>query len=196
MRGILSSRNARTLAAGLSAIMLILLAAKGGPAWYRWQSAARASDVEVRATLARARASLRDTAAVRDSLAARAARLSALAPAVLTNAPPAAAGGMLASMLSDAAADAGMRVASIQVRPDTTRQNGYMRVGVRGELVGDIVGLQKLLMSIEGGLTLLSVRELSVVQPELTPPPGRPETLRVQLLVDALIAGPRSRSAR
>jgi hypothetical protein len=115
---------------------------------------------------------------------------------VLTNAAPAAAGGMLASMLSDAAAEAGMRVASIQVRPDTARRNGYMRIGVRGDLVGDVVGLRQLLTALEGGMTLLSVRELSIAQPELTPAPDRPETLRVQLLVDALIATPRTGSAR
>ena len=191
MNELLSSRNARTtrtLITGLSVIALILLAGKGIPAWYRWQRDAVTTEAEVHAKLERARATLRDTAAVRDSLAARAARLSALTPAVLTNAPAAAAGGMLASMLSDAAADAGMRVASVQVRPDTVKRNGYMKVGVRGDLVGDVIGLQKLLTALEGGLTLLSVRELSIVQPEILSAPTRPEALRVQLVVEALIS--------
>jgi hypothetical protein len=179
-------REMRVLVAGIATIASLVAAGRGVPAWYRWHDRVTQRAADVRRELDRARARVRDSGAVRDSLATRAKRMSALMPALVSRSAPAQAAGELAALIGDAAQEAGMRVASLQVRPDTVRGSGYTRVAVRADLVGDVAGLSAVLATLESGLPLLDVRELSVTQPELASAGGRPEALRVQLFVVGL----------
>jgi hypothetical protein len=179
-------REVRVLVTGITTIASLIVAGRGMPALYRWHERVTQRAATVRRELDGARARVRDSGAVRDSLAMRAKRMSALMPALVSRSAPAQAAGELAALIGDAAQEAGVRVASLQVRPDTARSSGYTRVAVRADLVGDVVGLSAMLAALESGLPLLDVRELSITQPELASSGGRPEALRVQLFVVGL----------
>jgi hypothetical protein len=190
------SRGSRTFATGMVAVVAILVAGRGGPAWYHWQSEVRQTAREVRDELARSRATLRDTALVTESLTVRSRRLSMVRFRAFTSASSGAAGAMVASLLSDAAADAGMRITSLQVHADTSKQRTYYHVTLRADMTGDITGLQQLLSSIENGPALLNLREIAIAQTQLVSTPDRPEMLRVQLNVDGLMSGARANRSR
>ena len=59
-------------------------------------------------------------------------------------------------------------------------------MAVRASLTADVRGLSKFLLSLERGLTLLAIDELSITQPEPGADGTRPEMLQVDLVVAGL----------
>ena len=185
----LSTRDRRVLAFGVAAIALLLLVGRGIPAWARWDADARASAAELGAEAAKAEAAVRSLPALRDSTAARAERLVALAPAVVEGESSASAGASLASLVSGAAAKAGVQLGAVQLsRPDSAARTVFSRVRVRTDATGDLPSLLRFLGTLEGGPTLLAVREWSFSQPNAGGPADRPEQLRLELSVEGLTA--------
>ena len=107
---------------------------------------------------------------------------------------PTSAAGELATFVSGTATAADVAVGALQVQVDTAERGGaggdagspFARVSVQGDLTGDVHGLTYFLSEIEGGLFLLSVRELAITQPEPAAPSDRPETLRAQFVVEGI----------
>lgn len=182
----LSQRDRRTLLLGGAILAALLVLSRGLPLWSRWSDDAIATAAELADDEAEARRTVASAGRAGDSLAARSARFRALAPALVDGATPGAAGASLAGLLSGAAAVAGVRVASLQLRPDSASAATFTLLAVRAELVGDARGLAAMLSLLERGPTLIAVRELSINQPEPAAPPERAEMLRVQLLIEAL----------
>ena len=183
----ISGRDRRVLSFGLAVIGLLLLVGRGIPAWRRWDADARASAAELAVEEERAAAAARALPALRDSAAARRERLVALAPAVLDGESAASAGAALASLVSGAAAKAGVQIGAVQLsRPDSAARTVFTRVRVRTDATGDLPGLLRFLQALEGGPALLAVREWSVSQPNAGGPATLPETLRLELTVEGL----------
>lgn len=182
----LSPRDRRVLVVGGVLVAAMLLFGRGLPAYVSWR---RAAMEEARLSVddaAEAERAIRRLKPVLDSLDARRARFVDLAPAVLEGRTPAAAAGSLASLVGGAAAKAGVRVSSVQPRPDSAGPGTFTRVSVRVDAAGDVYGLGAFLAALEGGPELLSVREIAVTQSDPAATPDRVEELRIELTVDGL----------
>lgn len=190
----ISARDRRVLVFGIASIALVFAVARGLPAWRQWYAETSAFAGQLRGELARAQVSMHRAGVTRDSLAVRKRRLMALLPLLVSGDTPQMAGASLASMLASAATTAGVRLGTVQVRPDSLGRAVFTRVAVRAEVIGDVRGLTAFLSAVERDATLLAVRELSVSQPEPAAPPERAEALRVELTVEGLaLTPPRAR---
>jgi hypothetical protein len=186
----ISERDRRVLTIGVVSIGLLLLVGRGIPAWSRWDADARASAAELEAEAVNAEAAVRALPALRDSSAARRQRLAVLAPALVSGESEASAGAALASLVSGAASRAGVQLGAVQLaRPDSTARTVFTRVRVSTDATGDLPSLLRFLRALEGGPTMLAVREWSISQPNAGGPADRPEQLRLELSVEGLAAG-------
>jgi hypothetical protein len=186
MTGAMSERDRRVLLAGGAVILLILLLGRGIPAWRRWDQGVRAGAERRMEAAARAEAAIRDLPAGLDSLEARRARFFAVGGSLLEGESPAAAGAALASLLSGTAAQAGVQLGSVQVRPDTASAGAFLRVWVRADATGDLPSITRLLTLLEGAPERLRVREISITQPSPGGPAEQPEALRLEVAVEGL----------
>lgn len=182
----LSSRDGRAVMAGGAIILALLLASRGIPAWLAWQDDARASAAELLTEAALIESTLEGFSRTLDSLEARKLRLLELAPMLLSGEDPHAAGAQLAGALTEAAAASRVRLGSVHVEADSTSEGVLTRVGARTEATGDIRGITAFLEILEGGPTLISLRELSIRASDVAAPPDRPEELQVRIAVEAL----------
>lgn len=192
----LSDRDRRTLMLGAIAIAALLLLTKGVPAWHAWQRDAEAGAIELATDAARSDAAIAAYPVLHDSLRVRSARLQALGSAIVAGADPASAAASLATIVSDAAADAGVKLGAVQPRVDSEphslganrapSRQVFTHVSVRGDAIGDIVALTQFLADLEHGPALLAVRELSITQPEPAAPSNRMETLHADFAVVGL----------
>lgn len=182
----ISGRDRRTLVTGMIVILLLVLLGRGIPAWRRWDAGVRASAAEMAAEAARAEQTVRLLPPALDSLQARRARLVALGRGVLDGESTAASGAALASLVSGAAARAGVEIGSVQVRPDTAGAGTFMRIAVRADGTGDLPAITRMLALLEGAPELLAVRALSITQPTPGGPAEQPEALRMEISVEGL----------
>lgn len=196
MKASLGARDRRVLAVGAAVCLTLLGASRGVPALRGWTRDARASAAQLVAETASAQRSLARTKETHDSLKARGARYFALGPRLLDGETVAGGGGALASLVSDAAAEANLRLGSIQVRPDSAGSGAFTAVAVRADLTGDIAGIAAMLATLERGPARLAVRELSITQPEPAAGDDRAEVLRIALLVEGIMLTPRDEARR
>jgi hypothetical protein len=182
----LTAGDRRTVMRGGLAMLLIAGVGKGLPALRRWERLQRdaAADAIGRADMTRHAIAVASTQRAR--LADAGARLATLDSTLIPAASPAEAGSVLASMVSAAADSANVKVSSISVRSDSGFTGSYARSAVRVHCIGDVMGLMAFLASLETGETALSVKELAVSQSEPGAPEGRQESLRFEVLVEAL----------
>ena len=129
--------------------------------WRAWDADAQASAADVVAEANRADGLRTTFPASRDSLRARSARVLSLAPRVVEGDTPAAAAATLSSLISAAAADAGVRLGAVQPRSDVANARGspegaavarqaFVHVSVHGDLTGDVVGLAQFVSELDG----------------------------------------------
>lgn len=183
----LAPRDRRMLIVGGSVIGALLLSARALPAALQWQRVQLDSATALLDRLSAARRSTAILPALRDSLAARRARVAALDTLLIGGASPVAAAGTVASALEDLADDANVRVTAIQIRADTVARAGLSRVGVRLVAVCDVTGLSSLLRAIETNAHAMTVRDLAVTQPDPVGANTRAEALRIDVGVEALV---------
>jgi hypothetical protein len=181
-----SRRDRRALVAGSVVLSLLVIVRNGVPAVRERVSTGHAAALDALRDASIASEDARLLPLVSESLGVRRERLAALDTTLLRGTTPAEAGAALASVLSDYADDRSVRLAFVQVRPDSASRNGLARVAVRASGIGDIAGVTRLLNDIESGAPLLAVRELSITQPEPAAPDGRAEALRFEVLVEGL----------
>lgn len=184
----LTPRDRRVLLIGAGVIGVLVVLARGVPAWRAWVSESRASAAEQMRAAATADGIIGMSRVLRDTLAERDARYVALAPALVAGATPAEASATLASFVSGAASGAGVKLGSVQLRPvaDTGSRRAFFRIGVHLDVVGDIRGLTSLIAALERGPTRLRIRDLTIVQPDPSSPSDRVEALRLELTVEGL----------
>jgi hypothetical protein len=183
----MTRRDLRALVVGVTLMSSIVGLGKGIPALRDWEASERASATEAAGQLAVARR----VAATGERIRARGARVAAESAAsdssLLRGASPAEAAGTLALQLGDMAEDAGAVLGPMSVRADSVFVNGFASVAVRLGVTADIEALVGLLNSVEGGESLLAVKELTVTQGDPAAPSNRPEALRVEMVVQALV---------
>ena len=189
----MSRRDRRALSLGALAIIGTLAVARGVPALRHWSATSVASAREVVAEDQRAQLSVSGARTLEDTMTARSERFVALAPALLDGKSAATAGATLASIVSGAAAASDAKLGSVQLRADTATRDSsgaarraFTRVTVRASLTADVRGLSRFLLALERGLTLLSIDELSITQPEPGADGTRPEMLQVEIAVAGL----------
>ena len=181
-----TSRDRTVLLAGGSAIALMLGTRIAVPKAIDWVSVRRADATSV----LRRSALLADEqhlyGPTRDSLAARRIRFAVFDSALIAASSVPEAGAALAGLLADLADQESVRIVSMQVRPDSASATRVTRVAVRATGVADVAGLTALLRDIDDGAALMVVRELAVTQAEPAQADAKPETLRFEVLVEAL----------
>jgi hypothetical protein len=183
----LSPRDRRTLIVGGVAVLTLLLASRGVPAWLAWVREHRAAATELadRLELARAAAKSGHLGPGVDSLSTlyRAAR-----PALLDGDTPAQAGAALASYVADVADATGVGLGAVQLTIDSAvASEAISRVRVRADLTGDVRGVLDLLHALETSTEpLLAVRTLTITSAEPAAPADRAEMLRATLEVEGL----------
>ena len=203
-------RDRRVLIVGATVVATLLILARGLPAWRTWVRDARAKAAESAGVAEHAAALVRVAGPMRDSLVARNARYLALAPTLLAGRSSAAAGATLASVVSGAATEAGVKLGAVQIRTTAAtspsvgagvgrgsaavskaQSSAFLRVRVQSDVIGDVRGLTRLLLALERGPLRLVVRELSVTQSDPVGAADRPETLRAELTVEGLAVATR-----
>ena len=182
----LSPRDRRALAIGAVSIGSLVIVGRVGPAWRDWQHAVVASANDAARTEARDDVLARNARAIHDSLAARQARLTALAAAWLTGDSPAAAGAGLAAVITRAATDAAMTLGALDIHTDSAAQSPFVPVHVRASVSVDIQGLVTLLAALDRGPVVVNVASLDVQAGDPAAPPQRAEVLRADLTIEAL----------
>lgn len=203
----MAPRDRRTLAVGLTVVATLLAISRGLPSWHDWVREARAGAAEQSNAAARTASLVRVAGPMRDSLLARNARYLALAPSLLAGASSADAGATLASVLSAAAAESGVKLGAVQIRiagrammaADKSRQRNaaasavFARVRAQGDVTGDVRGLTRFLLTLERGPLRLAVRDLTVTQSDPVGAAGRSETLHADIVVEGLAMAARPR---
>lgn len=182
-----SRRERRTVAIGLTTIAAIVGIGRGVPAWRTWSTETVASAREIQTELNRSRADVHGAKTASDSLAVRTARLDSSAHVYLEGRTPTAAAAGLASALSRIAETAGVRVASIGARVDSSSTSSVRAIASLN-VVGDVRALTRLLAGVERGPLLLSVASVSVAQSEVAAGDDRAEALRIEMSVEGLVA--------
>src|SRR5215211_2950642 len=179
----LSPRDRRTLVVGSCTVLSLITVAKGLPALRAWETQ-RAGEAEAAAEqLTSLREGLRVLPALYDSLRVRRLRLAALDSVLVFGESPSAVSARLAAKLEELADDNSIMVTALQLRSDSVVTNGLARIEVRVAGVTDITGLGGFLRAVEGNVTPLVVRDLSVSQQEPTAADSKPEALRIDLLI-------------
>jgi hypothetical protein len=182
----MSSRDRKTLAAGVVGILMILAAGRVIPLWREWDGQSRTSAVELTAQLASLEEQLELLPVLRDSARVRGVRAAAAWERLIESPTAGAAGANLATQVADIADDLGVKVSAVQIRPDTLFRSGFARVAVSFTATGDVTHLTDLLAALEASDALMAVRELTVTPADVLLPDGRPEVIRFQLLIEAL----------
>lgn len=181
----IASRERRVLVVGI-VIVVAAVVVRVVPVWSEWVSEARASAAELDAEVGRAERSVRDLSRTLDSLEVRKERFIALAPLLVGTGTASKASGALVSLVSGLASTAGVNVESLRVGPSSGDSVDIGRVSVQADLSGGVEAVTAFFAAIEGGAPLLSVRDVSVSQPDIAAAARRPEPLRVELRVEGL----------
>ena len=180
------AQDRRALGAGVLVIGSMLLVGRGVPAWLQWEQSQRLAVQESHQRLRRAQSAIRAHRAILTMRGQLAGRLDSLSSAHLQATSATMACAALAAMLSDLGDASAIRVTSISVRPDAATKAAFTRIAVRVSATGDVEGLADYLRGIESSAQMLAVRELSVAQTDPTAPDSRAESLRFEILVEAL----------
>jgi hypothetical protein len=159
----------------------------GLPLLREWETAQRTMANAVLHDRIAANDGARSMAPLVDSLRSRRLRLIGLDSGIVSAATIAEGGAALSSIVADIADAANVRVTSLQIRGDTVVHDGFARVAVRLIGASDVAGLAVLLHDVEGGETVIAVRELSVAQSDPAAPSARAESLRIELLAETLV---------
>jgi hypothetical protein len=180
-------RDRTTLAVGIVVCGAIVSAGRGIPQLCVWEATHLAAAAEAEQRLAVA-ATAAGMAASIEGDADRARRQAAAADSSLIGgATPAAAAAALALLLSDRADSTGVALTSESVRADTGFIYGFARARVRLTASADVRGLTRFLARVEGSAHLLAVREMTLSQTDPGAGDDRPENLRIELVVEALV---------
>lgn len=183
----LSPRDRRTLVIGLTSCAAMIGVVRGLPRWRQWVNESKENAARLEMAVSLAESSSMSGRAAADSLLQRTMRLAQLDTALVEAESPAAAAAALSTMVSDIAEATSVKLGTVRLRVDTTRARGrFVRVGVAANATGDIRGVTDLLVGLEQHFPALSIRELTISQPDIGAPGERPEMLRMDFVVEGL----------
>lgn len=183
----ISPRDRRTLTWGAAIVVPLLTIGRGMPVLIEWQSSRARAAGDLARSAVEAGLSNRLLPALRDSVHDRRARLALSDSLLLTGPSAPAAAAVLASTLGELADSAAMKVITMQLRADSAVSGALTVVGVHIVGLADVAGLMGFLRSVEGADSPLVIRELSVAQPDPSASDSKPEVLRIDALIEALV---------
>jgi hypothetical protein len=181
-----SRRERRTVIVGTIIVAAVLLVTRIIPAWTAWIDGERTAAASLMEELDAAQVTVDSLPALLDTLIARNDRYLALAPALVAGETPSAAGVALMSFISGAVTSAGLKPGATQLRVNPSGGSVFSRISIRGSAEGDVRGVSQFLLAVERGPTLLTVRQLSISQPDPGAGVDRPEALRIEFTVEGL----------
>ena len=187
---LLGPRDRRVLWVGLVSVAAILGAGRGVPRLRLLYAEERAAAIEQRSVSAAAERAIAVAPALEDSLRSLDSTMHAWRGRLFAGVSLNAAAASAVSHLGALAREHRAAVGAIQVQRDSSARGGLVRVTLSATLTADIHGLARLLAELESGTKLLRVRSLSVSQPNVAGRTEGPETLNVQLVVQALAMEP------
>lgn len=182
----ISRRDQRTLGVGAFTIAVLIVVSRGIPAIRTWDAERVREARETASQLASIRIGRQKASALRDSLAARRARLASIDSTLGTGTSTSAVAAALASTLEELSDRNAIKVTALQIRADSVARGGLARVEVRLSGITDVTGLAGFLAAVEAGPTPVVVRELDVSQPEPAAADNKPEALRIDVLVSGI----------
>jgi hypothetical protein len=184
----LSSKDRKTAFIGGTVILALVVVSRVAPAWYHWRSDAQQSATLARSAAFEAAATLRRRPKLGAAVKRAELEKMEVEPAFLDGRSTAVATANLASVVADAAAESGMRIATLETSDPLTKHEirTVQRVGVRGEAAGDVRSVTEFLAILEERLPLIAVRELSVAQEQSAASEGRLGYLRVGFVIEGL----------
>lgn len=177
-------RDRRALASGAGGIALAILAFRVMP--WAAHSAVGERDrlLTSRALLEQAQSDLRDAARFQDSAITVRRRLDSLAPMILSGESDAEAWSDLEGLLRLVAGRNGAALQSSSRLPDSVQAGLLRRVSGRAQLESDLRGVLAALVAIERNPVALRVSEVRLEATSPDSPPGAPEVLRAEFVVD------------
>jgi len=185
----MTARELRTIITGVAVIVVGLLLAKGVPKVRELTARSIVIADSLERRLARVQQFQRSRAGWTDSL--RAAHLDAavLSHDLIDAASPSSGSARLAQVLADAAEAAGLPLDAVQFLPDPQANGGLLRVRVSSAMSGEFGAIVRALNTIESGLPLVAIRDLSISASGTTQT-GRPESLRADFTVEGILRRP------
>jgi type II secretion system (T2SS) protein M len=171
---------------GGALVACMLLGARGLPAAYLWQRELHANALESRTALYEARILMNSESMLRESTIVRGKRVIDLAPLLLNGDSPSASGATLEGVLSQAAMMSKVQLGAVELQSDSGGKTIFEHVAVRASANGDIRGLTNMLAQLERGPALLSIKQLSITQPEMDAGLNRMESLHMELVVEGI----------
>jgi hypothetical protein len=183
---VITPRESRVLVGGLL-FVAVTVVARVLPAIRGWRADKIASASETTLRWQRVASLLALRAVIKDSLKSRKLRLVEYDSVYLAGASTASNEAMLAAAIADDAEATDTKLASVQLQTDSSRAAPFARIRARVTAVGDLQSIALFLSTLEVGPPLLSVRELSLAQPDAAIPPNRIETIRADFVIDALM---------
>jgi type II secretion system (T2SS) protein M len=180
-------RDRRTLAIGIVVCGSIVGAGRGVPLLRAWETTRLAAAVEAERRLAVASTAAGMAASIEGGADRARHQATAASSALISGATPAAAAATLAVFLSGRADSTGVTLTSESVKADTGFTYGFARARVRLAASADVRGLTRFLARIEASAHVLAVREMTVSQTDPGAADDRPESLRIELVVEALV---------
>jgi len=180
----LEPRERWTIAAGLGVVVFAVLALRLGPAGLRLVDSQSARAEQAAWMLSRARDALASQPLAQESLAARTARLVSLAPRLFGGTTPAEAAAEVVSLVSGSALLNQVRIVRQDVSTDSTA-HPFLRVRLRLEAEGDVIGVMGWIASLEEGTKLIVLERLVISALEPGAPREQPELLRTELTLSA-----------
>lgn len=181
------SRRERLLLGGGFCSVVALVLARALPPALQWRAQQIASGKLVLARYELAAALLRNERSIRDSLATRRSQLIGYDSAYVSSPSAAIAEATLAGVLLDIASATEVKLDAVQFRLGNKLSMERAPMEARLTASGDLQGLAMFLSTVEIGPPLLAVRELSITQSEPAIAHNKVETLRAELLVEAIV---------
>lgn len=181
------SRERRTIAMGAAVISVLLLFSVAIPR-LRWAVTIWSARIEAerRELVALSRLLESEDSLVEEGARARAFRRGAESGLLKARSPQEGAAS-LATVIGREAERALVRFSSTAATADSAFTGEFARVSVRAIGTADFAGLVSLLQALERNASGIAIRGLRVSQPQPFADDGTPESLRVELVAEALV---------
>jgi hypothetical protein len=177
------ARDRRALLRGGAVVLAALFVLRVMP-WVMRRAVVAEAELRDRAALvAHARADLETTPMLRDSAAALASAVVALAPELLSGSSAAEAMADLSGRMNLAASSSAAKLERVEPLPDSGRAGRLRRVRLRATIEADIRGLVGVLRAVERAKAALAVTEMRIVAVDPSASDRVPEALRAELTV-------------
>jgi hypothetical protein len=181
------ARERRTIFAGATIALALVIGLRGIPVWLAWHAEARDAAAVASSEASRTAAMYGAFQSILDSLEARLSRLQKVRPVPLVARNAQDAASVLTSLMNEAARVATVQITTFKVNVDSSKSGALPRASIVMDATGDVTGLSTLLREIEGNPVALAVRSVSVVPQNVQVPAQEAEALAIRIKVEALV---------